>query len=300
MTATDKTIKLWKKEFPSLEGKTALITGGNRGIGKATAVGLAALGARIVIVSRDAGHGETAREEIAQLTGNERVTMLACDFNSLENVRQLAQRYKALDWPLHILINNAGIMAFKRQLTADGHESNFGINYLAHFLLTQELTGILTASAPARIINVSSSLHHKGRLDLDDLSIEDGYSGMDAYGRSKLAQILHASELARRLASAGVTANSVHPGVVATDIMRSSRGVMGLIVKTFSRRFLRTNEQGADTVVYLAAADKVADDSGYFWANRRKTRVSKAAADAELAARLWQVSLDLTNLPVTA
>ena len=300
MTATDKIIKRWKKEFPSLEGKTALITGGNRGLGKATATGLAALDARIVIVSRDAGHGEAAREEIAQLTGNDAITMLACDFNSLENVRQLAQQYKALDWPLHILINNAGIMAFKRQLTTDGHESNFGINYLAHFLLTQELSGILTASAPARIINVSSSLHHKGRLNLDDLSIKGGYSGMDAYGRSKLAQILHAKELARRLASAGVTANSVHPGVVATDLMRNLKGVSGLIMKTLVRRFLRTNEQGADTILYLAASDNVADDSGHFWANRRKTRVSKAAADAELAARLWQISLELTDLPVTA
>ena len=300
MTATDKIIKRWKKEFPSLEGKIALITGGNRGIGQATAAGLAALGARVVIVSRDAGHGEAARGEIAQLTGNASVSMLVCDFDSLENVRQLAQQYKALDWPLHILINNAGIMAFKRKLTADGHESNFGVNYLAHFLLTQELTGILTASAPARIINLSSSLHHKGRLNLDDLSIADGYSGIDAYGRSKLAQILHAKELARRLASADVTANSVHPGAVASDLMRSLKGVRGLIMKTFIRRFLRTNEQGADTVLYLAASDKVADESGSFWANRRKMRVSKAAADAELAARLWEISLILTDLPTIA
>ncbi len=281
----------------SMGGKVCLITGGNSGIGKATALGLANMGATVVVVGRDRGRTEAAVTEIEAESGNESVGLLLADLSSRESIRRLAEDFKGRYERLHVLINNAGVFLSKRTLTVDGIETTFAINYLAPFLLTNLLLDVLKASAPARILNVTSSAERSGIIDFDDLQGAREHGGIRAYNRSKLAMVLFTYELARRLEGTGVTVNCLHPGVVATNLGRGNGGFFGFLTRLM-RPFISSPEKGAETSIYLASSPEVEGVSGKYFAKKAETRSSERSYDEETGRRLWQVSGKLTKLPV--
>lgn len=277
-----------------MQNKICMVTGANSGIGKVTALELAKRGATVVMVCRNRSKGEAAQAEIKAQSGNASVDLMLADFASLASVRQLTEDFQQQYQQLHVLVNNAGLYLDKRYETRDGFEMTFGVNHLAHFLLTNLLLDMLKASAPARIINVSSEAHQFGRLDFDDLQGRRRYDGMRAYGQSKLANILFTYELDRRLAGTGVTVNSLHPGAVASNFARDTSGLFSLFFG-LARPFMRSPEQGAETSIYLAAAPEVANVSGKYFSDKRAVRSSPRSYDQESWQRLWQVSEELVG-----
>lgn len=273
-----------------MQGKVCLVTGTNSGIGKETALGLAKLGATIVMVCRDRAKGEATKKEIAAQSGNPSVDLLVCDLSSQQAIRQLATEFKSKYSRLDVLINNAGFYLSNRATTVDGLEAQFAVNHLAYFLLTNLLLDVLKASAPSRVVNVASSAHADS-LDFANLQSEKGYDGMQAYSRSKLANILFTYELARRLADSGVTVNCLHPGVIRSGLQRD----MGLQFQIMSRSF-GSPEKGAETSIYLASSPNVAGVSGKYFSDKRETRSSAITYDESVARKLWQVSAELTGL----
>lgn len=269
--------------------KICLVTGANSGLGKVTARALAAGGATVIMVCRDRDKGEAARDEIVRETGNENADLMIADFSEMSQIRRLAAEVKAKYSALHTLVNNAGTYSSRRILTADGYETTFAVNHLGYFLLTAELLDRLKSSAPARIVNVASRAHQAARLNLDDLNLEKGYNGWKAYSQSKLANILFTYELARRLEGTGVTANCMHPGGVNTNLFNHVKGALGTIVRLFTI-FMRTPEEGADTIIWLASSPEVEGITGKYFDNRRAIDSSRQSYDRELAARLWEVS----------
>ncbi len=280
-----------------IDGKVCLITGGNSGIGKFTAIGLAKLGATVVMVSRDQARGEAARDEIIKSSGtkSENVELMVADLASLDSVRRLASDFLQSHSSLHVLVNNAGLILAKRAVTKDGLETTFETNYLSHFLLTNLLLETLKSSAPSRIINVTSDAHLSGHIDFEDLQLSSGYSAMKSYSQSKLAQVLFTYALAKMLKGTGVTATCVHPGVVATNWGRKSAGFLSLALK-FAGPFSISPEKGADTSVYLASSPDVAEVTGAYFTKRKQVKSSKESYDEGEAQRLWQVSMKLAGL----
>jgi retinol dehydrogenase 14 len=276
--------------------KVCLITGATSGIGKATAMGLAIMGASVVMVGRDRGRGEAAMAEIKESSGNASVDLMLADISSQEEIRRLADEFKEAYPRLDVLINNAGVFRSKRITTADGIETTFAVNHLAYFLLTNLLLDVLKASAPSRIVNVSSGAQSNGIIDFDDLQGEKGYKGTKAYSQSKLANVLFTYELARRLEGTGVTANCLHPGAVRTNFGSGSSGVFGLMVRAL-RPLMISPEKGAETSIYLASSPEVEGLSGRYFVKKAEARSSDKSYDAGLARRLWDVSTELTNLP---
>ena len=264
--------------------KTILVTGSTDGIGRATAVALAEQGCAVIVHGRNEARAGAAAREIAAATGNRQVTPVAADFAALAEVRALAEQILRTCPRLDVLINNAGIAVQRRSSSADGYESTFAVNHLAPFLLTNLLLDRLRASAPARIVNVSSGAHSSGHIDFDDLQMARGFDGWAAYCNSKLANALFTCELARRLDATEVTANFLHPGVIDTKLLHVNFGG-GSPVST-----------GARTPVHLALAPEVADVTGAYFVNQRRTRASSAAGDRRLAAELWRVSAELMGL----
>jgi NAD(P)-dependent dehydrogenase (short-subunit alcohol dehydrogenase family) len=285
----------------SLEGRICLVTGATSGIGLETAVGLAERGAHVVIAGRDARRAEIARADVTRRSGNRNVDLLLADLSAQAEVRKLADAFLSGYPALHVLVNNAGAVWNRRELTVDGLEATFAVNHLAYFLLTHLLLDRIRASAPARIVNVASDAHRFGSIDWDDLQSERRYrglpvvSGLRAYAASKLANLLFTAELARRLAGSGVTANSVHPGMVATGLGKNN-GVLGEIAALLVRPFARTPAQGAATSIHLASAPELAGVSGQYFANQRRRAPAAAALDADAARRLWEVSARLTGV----
>lgn len=286
-----------------MEGQVVIVTGANSGIGKETARALAARGARVVITARDADKGEAARADIVESAGHDRVDVLLADFGRLADVRRLAgevlERYPRVD----VLVNNAGAILDQRQTTADGHEATFQVNHLAPYLLTRLLLDRLVASAPARVINVSSGAHAAGGpLDFDDLMSAKSYLGFRVYARSKLANILFTKELAKRYGDRGVTSFAVHPGVVATGFGRDgdTGGVFALGVKLFAPFFL-SPAKGARTSIHCASAQGLEVHNGRYFARSRPARtLLKQANDPAAAERLWEVSEALVEPFLTA
>ena len=276
-----------------LEGRTFLVTGGNAGIGYATATDLARRGGRVHIACRSSAKGEAAVAAIAAQTGSSQMTFVRLDLADLASVRQAAQAFLALGEPLHVLINNAGVGG-QRGITADGFELHFGVNHLGHFALTQALLPLLRDSAPARVVNVSSEAHCQAAgIDWGVLRRRTkSITGLPEYAVSKLSNVLFAQELARRLDPAVVAAYALHPGVVASEIWRRVPWPARQIV---TRRML-TIEQGAQTSLYCATAPDVAAVSGRYYDKCRETEPS-AAATAELAAVLWERSQTWTTAP---
>lgn len=273
---------------PSMSSRTCMITGATSGIGQATALALAGMGADLVLLCRDRARGEETAAA-ARAAGAPAVELLIADLGVQAEVRRAAAEFLAGGRPLHVLINNAGVVNLQRTLTADGLEATFAVNHLAYFLLTTLLLDRLRASAPARIVNVSSDAHRFGPLDFDDLMNERRYRAMRVYGQSKLANILFTAELARRLEGSGVTVNSLHPGAVATRL-GTNNGAWARALIRLLRPFFRTPDGGAATSIHLATAPELAGVSGRYFANRREKTPSAAARDPEAARRLWEVS----------
>jgi len=278
-----------------MAGKIVLITGATGGIGKATAIGLATMGARVGITGRDLIRAEQAAADIRTVSGNPAVDVFAADMSSQAEVRRLAAAVLDAYPLLDVLVNNVGGFWAHRHPTADGLEHTFALNHLAPFLLTNLLLDRLKASAQARVVTVSSGAQAAGRIDFDDLQGARSYSGQRAYSQSKLANILFTSELARRLQGTGVTANSVHPGVVRTNFGSEDQAGFFRIISPLVRPFLKTPTKGALTPIYLASSPGVDGVTGEFFANR-KPKTANKAADLDVTARLWRVSTELVGL----
>ena len=279
----------------SMAGKVCLITGATSGIGKAAAFELARRGATLVLAGRNQWKCEKTVQEIKDQTGNASVEYLLADLSYQRHVRDLAEKFKSRHQRLHVLLNNAGAIVLTRQQTADGLERTFALNHLGYFLLTCLLLDTIKASAPARIVNVSSDSHQRAILELDDLQCRDEYRGFWAYARSKLANILFTYELARRLEGTGVTVNALHPGLVATNFL-ANNGLIGKILRVFLAIKGISPERGADTAVYLAFSREVEGVTGQYFVNRQPVRSSETSYDRDTARALWQASLELTGL----
>ena len=280
----------------TLRGKHVLVTGASSGIGEAAARALAADGAVLTLLCRSAERGAASASRIANATGQAHPQVLVADFNELASVRAAAQAYLDSGKPLHVLLNNAGVINTRRRESSDGFEQTFAVNHLAPFLLTGLLLPQLTATVGGRIVSVASNAHEFCRgMDFEDLQTQGRYRTFNVYGRSKLANILFTRELARRLAGTGVTANCLHPGAVATAMGTNNEGMLSKILPALLRPFFRTPEQGAETAVFLSRDPSVAGHSGGYYYKCRETRPKPWAQSDEDAQRLWEVSEQLTG-----
>lgn len=270
-----------------MRGKVCLVTGATGGIGQATARALAARGATVLLGARDRRRGEQARRDCPGA-----VEVIELDLASLASVRACAAAVRAAHDRLDVLVLNAGVWSRRRRTTADGFELTFGVNHLGHFLLVHQLLDLLRASAPARVVIVSSNEHRRGHMDWDDLMFERRrYRGPTAYRQSKLANVLHAAALARRLAGSGVTANALHPGVVATALARDYPQPLIKILNLV----LLSPDEGARTSLHLASAPELAAVTGAYFEKCRATRAAPAARDPAAQDRLWDLSARLVD-----
>ena len=284
----------------TMNGKICLVTGATNGIGKATALALAQMGATVVIVGRNLAKSAAVVSEIKYISGNDAVEALIADLSIMAQVRHVAEQFKAKYQQLHVLVNNAGGTFFKRQVTAEGFEKTFALNHLNSFLLTNLLLDTLKASAPARIVNVASDAHKGAQLDFDDLQSEKSRFSLTAYGRSKLATVVFSYELARRLTGTGVTCNVLHPGLVRTGFASNLGAVPSAVFGFFLRFVGLTPEQGAQTSVYLASSPEVENVSGKYWEKSTVVRSDRAAYDKATWTRLWEVSDTMVAARATA
>lgn len=273
----------------AIANKTCVITGATAGIGQATALALAERGARVVIVCRNPEKGAAVVAELAKRAPAVTPAMVVADLSSQAEVRRAAAEVLALCPRIDVLLNNAGAVFDRRETTVDGLERTFGLNHMSYFLLTQLLLDRVLASAPARIINVASNAHHRGRMRFEDLQRERDFTSMGAYAQSKLANILFTRELSRRVAGRGVTVNCLHPGVIASSFAQGVGGPLGLFFK-IARPFLMNSEDGAKTSVTLAVAPELESVTGEYFEKSRVARMSPHAASDEDARRLWESS----------
>ena len=286
------TIKNYNSEI--MKGKICMITGANSGIGKATAIGLAKMGATIIMVCRSKERGEKALEEIKGKCKNGSLDLMLADLFSQKAIHQLVQDFKEKYKRLHVLINNAGVNLSKRILSEDGIETTLAVNYLAPFLLCNLLFDSLKAGKPARIVNVASSVQAKS-IDFDNLNGEKHYRQLKAYAMSKLAIIIFTYEFARRFDGNGVTINCLHPGYVRTNMIRNFRKFVKYFFP-FISLFVRSPKRGAKTPIYCASSPDIEGVSGKYFKKRKEAKSVKASYDEELAKQLWDVSIELTNL----
>lgn len=267
-----------------MQGKICLVTGATDGIGRVTALALAKMGATVIGVGRDPRKAERVAAEGRSLPGT--LEMMTADFSSQAEIRAFAAEFLRKYDRLHVLVNNAGAIIPEYRETVDGIEMTFAVNHLSAFLLTNLLLDLLIASAPARIVNVASSVHEGEVIDFDDLGSKRRYSLWTAYGKSKLANVLFTYELARRLAGTGVTANTLHPGYIATNLAPAAGLKMSPPL---------TPEQGAETQIWLASSPDVEGITGKYFSRKRETKSSKESHDEKVAKRLWDVSAELVG-----
>jgi NAD(P)-dependent dehydrogenase (short-subunit alcohol dehydrogenase family) len=275
-----------------LAAKVCIVTGGNTGIGKETARGLLALGFTVVMACRDKAKAETARSELLSSTpeAKERLTVMELDLGNLQSIGAFVKTFRAAFERLDLLVNNAGVWTTSRSITANGFETTFGVNHLGTHLLTRELLPMLEASAPSRIVVLSSALHYRGVMLWDDLQhASKKFNGPAAYNQSKLANVLFTCALARRLKNKGVTVNAVHPGVVATEL---ARAYPKLLVKLF-HLFLLTPAQGAACSLYVATSPELEGVTGKYFEKSKEKPAAKAALDKAAQERLWKLTEDL-------
>jgi NAD(P)-dependent dehydrogenase (short-subunit alcohol dehydrogenase family) len=279
-----------------MQDRVVLITGATSGIGLVTAEALARRGATVVMVARDAQRAEDHVQRIRATANNPRVTFLLADLSSLASVRAVAADFRARYPALHVLVNNAGAMFARRADTIDGYEMTFALDHLAPFLLTNLLLDELKASAPARVVTVSSGAHQGAHIDFDDLMYtRRRYSFMGAYGQAKLANVMFTYELARRLDGSGVTANALHPGFVATGFAKNN-GPLYRVGMSVIRPFALTPERGAETSIYLASSPDAAGISGKYFAKCKPVASSVESYDQAAQRRLWEISEQLSHL----
>ena len=280
-------------------GKTVLITGGTSGIGKASAVALAAMGANVVIVGRNPERGEAALQDIKAQSHSKSVELMLADLSVQSEVRRLAEEFLGRHDRLDVLANNAGLVHSRRTETVDGMETTLAINHLAPFLLTDLLLDRLKQSAPSRVITVSSEAERMGKIDFDDIQSTQKYRGFPVYGMTKLANIMFTYELAERLKGTFVTANCLHPGPVSTNFGKNNGGPMALFFR-LGKPFMRSPEQGADTLIWLASSADVDGVSGKYFSDRKEIEAKDIAYDPSARRRLWEISEELTGLKVAA
>jgi NAD(P)-dependent dehydrogenase (short-subunit alcohol dehydrogenase family) len=279
-----------------MSGKICLVTGANSGIGKATALGLAQRGATVVMLCRNSQKGEAARTEIQEKSGNSNVDLLIADLSSQQSIRQFVQDFQQKYTRLHVLVNNAGSVFTRGSVSPDGIEMTLAVNHLASFLLTNLLLDTIKASAPARIVNVSSETQAEGFIDLDDLEGKRNYRLLRAYAQSKLANVLFTYALARRLEGTGVTVNCLHPGRVVTNIWTRVLPNWLHFLGIISYLFGIPAEQGALTNIYLATSAEVEGVTGKFFDKCRIVPSAKISYDQDIQERLWTISETLTRL----
>uniref|UniRef100_UPI0037E933C6 retinol dehydrogenase 12-like n=1 Tax=Semicossyphus pulcher TaxID=241346 RepID=UPI0037E933C6 len=278
-----------------LDGKTVVITGANTGIGKETAIDLAKRGAKIIMACRDPERGQAAVKEVIETSANENIVYMKLDLADSKSIREFAEAINKDEPKLNILINNAGVMVCPYGKTADGFEMQIGVNHMGHFLLTHLLIDLIKKSAPARIVTVSSMAHSWGTIKLDDINSEKNYEKRAAYSQSKLANILFTRSLAKRLEDTGVTAYSLHPGVVQTDLWRHLSGPQRVIMKMVSP-FTKNSSQGAQTSIYCAVEPSLAEESGGYYSDCAPANCAAAGKDDVLAQKLWDLSCQMWSI----
>jgi NAD(P)-dependent dehydrogenase (short-subunit alcohol dehydrogenase family) len=274
-----------------MEPKNVLITGGNSGIGKATAIGIAKTGAHIIIACRNKERGTQAVEEIKKASGNNNVDLLLMDLASQASVRKAAEEFKSKYTKLHVLINNAAVFLNKREETEDGLEKTFATNYLGHFLLTHLLIDTIKASAPSRIINVAS-MHNGIKINFEDLQTTKNYSFMKAVGPTKLGMIMFTQSLAKKLEGTGVTVNSLHPGLAKSNILNDLSPLVRFIFKMMSG----SSEKCAETSIFLATSPTVEKVSGKYFEKKKEVKPGANATNPEHIKQLWDVSMKLAKI----
>jgi len=279
---------------PLMRGKTVVVTGANSGIGKATATILAKMRATTVLACRDKERGEAAAAEIRAVSKNPEVHLLMLDLASQASVRQFVRDFESRYRRLDVLVNNAGVVLAKREMTPDGLVKMFAVNYLSQFLLTNLLLPRLVASAPSRIVNVTSALHFNGHLDFKDIQAKNHYRSSTSYAQAKLAMVLFTYELARRLRVTGVTVNCVHPGAVATGLGKKDAGLLAAVMFA-AGPFLPPPEEGAETPVYLASAPELANVTGQYFVKKKPVQSSPESYDEAEAKLLWDLSIRMTQ-----
>jgi len=274
-------------------GKVALVTGCNTGIGKETVRGLAAEGYKVYMACRDMAKCEQARDDIAAGVPNTSIHCRKCDLADLESVKTFATEFLQEENKLDVLINNAGVMWGPKLLTKQGLEMQIGVNHVGHFYLTKLLLDLLKKSAPSRIVVVSSRAHTRGQINFDDLNSEKSYAQMSAYSQSKLANVLFARELAGKLKGTGVTVNSLHPGVINTELARNTPVVNNFVVKWMLKMFLKTPAQGAATTLHVAMSPEGGEVTGKYFSDSKITRTAPQAEDDEVARKLWNATEEI-------
>ena len=276
-----------------MAGKICLVTGATAGIGEATASGLASLGATVILAGRNIERCSASVERIKQWTRNPEIAYLVADLSSQREVRRLADEFKTRYARLDVLVNNVGAINLARRFTEDGIELTFALNHLSYFLLTDLLIDLMISSAPARIVNVSSSSHRQIGMNLENLQGQGRYRGFRAYAQSKLGNVLFSYELARRLEGTGVTANALHPGVVATRFL-CNNGKFGPIFSFFFGLRGISPSEGALTSIYLASSNEMEGITGGYYEKSQAVRSADASYDEDTAARLWEISAEMT------
>jgi NAD(P)-dependent dehydrogenase (short-subunit alcohol dehydrogenase family) len=283
-----------------MSGRVVLVTGSNSGIGRETARELARMGARVLMHSRSRERGEEAVSDVASDALGLAPELVTADLASLAEVRALAAEVRERTDRLHVLVNNAGIIMPRRELSADGHERTFAVNHLAHFVLTHELLDLLRESTPARVVSVSSDAHNRGSTSfLDDVNAERSYRGLRVYGNSKLANLWFVKELAGRLAGTGVVANALHPGVVRTGLWRDLPAPLRAVLGVATRPFTLSPGAGAKQSITVASAPGIENVTGAYFAGGRQTPPSLDAQDPAAATRLWEISERLCGMDAT-
>ncbi|TSC54583.1 MAG: hypothetical protein LiPW30_49 [Parcubacteria group bacterium LiPW_30] len=279
----------------NIVGKNCLITGATSGIGKETALSLARMGANVIFTSRDEKNGEKTKMDIVNETKNSNVNYLICDLSSFRSIRELTEEFKKKYERLDVLINNAGVLPQEREVSKDGIELNFAVNFLAPFLLTKLLLPLLKQSSPSRVINVSSSMHTEGEIDFEDLESAKSFDKYKAYSQSKLALILFTKKLAKDLRGSGVTVNALHPGVVDTEMTMKNVRKMNPIASFFFKRTLISSKEGAETSVYLASSPLLVDVTGKYFVNKEINNAHASTEDTVLREKIWLVAEKYTR-----
>jgi NAD(P)-dependent dehydrogenase (short-subunit alcohol dehydrogenase family) len=286
-----------------MQGKICIVTGSNSGIGKETALSLAKMGAKVVMVVRNKERGEKAQKEIVKQSGTNSVDLMICDLSSMESTKQFSKEFKKKYKRLDVLVNNAGAVFNKREITPEGFERTFAVNYLGPFLLTHELLDVLKASAPSRIINVSSGLAKDGKVNVDDLQGENttgkksySHARSPFYANTKLMLILYTYELARGLQGSGVTANVLLPGFTATNLGKNSGNLRSSIMFKMGRPMQQSAGKGAETPIYLASSEEVKGITGKCFEKKKETSTCPDSYDEDLQKRLWIKTESLVGL----
>lgn len=286
------------KKDTKIDGKVVIVTGANSGIGKETAIGLAKRGGKVYIACRDVTKGEDALKEIKKQSGSDKVFFLQLDLASMASVREFSKKFHELEPQLHILVNNAGVMACPKAQTTDGFEMQIGTNHFGHFLLTNLMLDVLKSASPSRVVVVGALAHKWGTINKEDLMSETSYCRFKAYCQSKLANNLFTHELSKKLEGTGVTVNCLHPGIVVTELIRhfTEQGMVRSVLDPILRQFLNSPEEGAQTSICLSVDPELEKISGKYFSDSKQTQPSADSTNDELSVWLWKKSEELLGL----